>query len=249
MGYREQTSSWRRLHGSSCKSCCSVHCDVWPAACSWGCAVDCPLCFYSNKPKTHNQSAFYLIYFSNTNLFSIFCATVFLQPSGKCEDAVPAAARSTVIADFQDLWPYAGPGAMQGDFIAWIFGKTNKKKNPQQTEVWKMKIKFSVVSLWRTTVCRDEIMWNVGGFGLFACRYAYNIGLKEMMQVLSKVILEFPLQQLDANLDSQNYFSALLPVSAAPFDSLRFLLLRVGVCLDAPGTFRLRSLFASAWSD
>lgn len=40
-----------------------------------------------------------------------------------------------------------------------------------------------------------------------------------MMQVLSKVILEFPLQQLDANLDSQNYFSALLPVSAAPFDS------------------------------
>lgn len=56
-------------------------------------------------------------------------------------------------------------------------------------------------------------------FDLFPCRYAYNIGLKEMMQVLSKVILEFPLQQLDANLDSQNYFSALLPVSAAPFDS------------------------------
>uniref|UniRef100_A0A8B9BKZ1 Translation initiation factor eIF2B subunit epsilon n=1 Tax=Anser brachyrhynchus TaxID=132585 RepID=A0A8B9BKZ1_9AVES len=43
-------------------------------------------------------------------------------------------------------------------------------------------------------------------------KYAYNIGLKEMMQVLSKVILEFPLQQLDANLDSQNYFSALLPL-------------------------------------
>lgn len=37
--------------------------------------------------------------------------------------------------------------------------------------------------------------------------------------MLSKVILEFPLQQLDANLDSQNYFSALLPVSPAPFDS------------------------------
>uniref|UniRef100_A0A8C0V0D3 Translation initiation factor eIF2B subunit epsilon n=1 Tax=Cyanistes caeruleus TaxID=156563 RepID=A0A8C0V0D3_CYACU len=43
-------------------------------------------------------------------------------------------------------------------------------------------------------------------------KYAYNIGLNEMMQVLSKVILEFPLQQLDANLDSQNYFSALLPL-------------------------------------
>ncbi|XP_055579715.1 translation initiation factor eIF-2B subunit epsilon [Falco cherrug] len=43
-------------------------------------------------------------------------------------------------------------------------------------------------------------------------KYAYNIGLKEMMQVLSKVILEFPLQQLDANLDSQNYFSALVPL-------------------------------------
>lgn len=53
-------------------------------------------------------------------------------------------------------------------------------------------------------------------FCLFHHRYAYNIGLKEMMQVLSKVILEFPLQQLDANLDSQNYFSALLPVSPAP---------------------------------
>lgn len=58
-----------------------------------------------------------------------------------------------------------------------------------------------------------------GFFCLFPCRYAYNISLNEMMQVLSKVILEFPLQQLDANLDSQNYFSALLPVSAAPFDS------------------------------
>lgn len=57
------------------------------------------------------------------------------------------------------------------------------------------------------------------GFCLFPCRYAYNISLKEMIQVLSKVILEFPLQQLDANPDSQNYFSALLPVSAAPFDS------------------------------
>uniref|UniRef100_A0A669Q144 Translation initiation factor eIF2B subunit epsilon n=1 Tax=Phasianus colchicus TaxID=9054 RepID=A0A669Q144_PHACC len=43
-------------------------------------------------------------------------------------------------------------------------------------------------------------------------KYAYNISLSEMMQVLSKVILEFPLQQLDANLDSQNYFSALLPL-------------------------------------
>uniref|UniRef100_A0A8C4P351 Translation initiation factor eIF2B subunit epsilon n=1 Tax=Dromaius novaehollandiae TaxID=8790 RepID=A0A8C4P351_DRONO len=43
-------------------------------------------------------------------------------------------------------------------------------------------------------------------------KYAYNIGLKEMMQVLSKVILEFPLQQLDADLDSPNYFSALLPL-------------------------------------
>lgn len=59
----------------------------------------------------------------------------------------------------------------------------------------------------------------IGFFCLFPCRYAYNISLNEMMQVLSKVILEFPLQQLDANLDSQNYFSALLPVSAAPFDS------------------------------
>uniref|UniRef100_K7G635 Translation initiation factor eIF2B subunit epsilon n=1 Tax=Pelodiscus sinensis TaxID=13735 RepID=K7G635_PELSI len=43
-------------------------------------------------------------------------------------------------------------------------------------------------------------------------KYAYNIGLKEVMQVLSKVVLEFPLQQLDKGLDSQHYCVMLIPL-------------------------------------
>lgn len=45
-------------------------------------------------------------------------------------------------------------------------------------------------------------------------RYAYNISLKEVMQVLSHVVLEFPLQQMDSRLDPNRYCALLLPVSA-----------------------------------
>ncbi|XP_030430858.1 translation initiation factor eIF-2B subunit epsilon [Gopherus evgoodei] len=43
-------------------------------------------------------------------------------------------------------------------------------------------------------------------------KYAYNIGLKEVMQVLSKVVMEFPLQQLDTELDPQHYCLMLIPL-------------------------------------
>lgn len=44
-------------------------------------------------------------------------------------------------------------------------------------------------------------------------RYAYNISLKEVMQVLSHVVLEFPFQQMDSLLDPNRYCALLLPVS------------------------------------
>ncbi|XP_005284087.2 translation initiation factor eIF2B subunit epsilon [Chrysemys picta bellii] len=43
-------------------------------------------------------------------------------------------------------------------------------------------------------------------------KYAYNIGLKEVMQVLSQVVMEFPLQQLDTELDPQHYCVMLIPL-------------------------------------
>ncbi|KAM8901998.1 translation initiation factor eIF2B subunit epsilon isoform 2-T2 [Lycaon pictus] len=46
-------------------------------------------------------------------------------------------------------------------------------------------------------------------------KYAYNISLKEVMQVLSRVVLEFPLQQMDSLLDPNRYCSLLLPLLKA----------------------------------
>ncbi|PIO30401.1 hypothetical protein AB205_0128300 [Aquarana catesbeiana] len=43
-------------------------------------------------------------------------------------------------------------------------------------------------------------------------RHAYNISLAEVMQVLCKVVLEFPLQQLNGVLDVKPYCSTLLPL-------------------------------------
>ncbi|KAL1788641.1 translation initiation factor eIF-2B subunit epsilon [Sigmodon hispidus] len=43
-------------------------------------------------------------------------------------------------------------------------------------------------------------------------KYAYNISLKEVMQVLSHVVLEFPLQQMDSLLDPNRYCAMLLPL-------------------------------------
>ncbi|KAM4772565.1 translation initiation factor eIF2B subunit epsilon [Rhinophrynus dorsalis] len=43
-------------------------------------------------------------------------------------------------------------------------------------------------------------------------KYAYNISLAEVMQILCKVVLEFPLQQLDGAIDVNPYCSALLPL-------------------------------------
>ncbi|ETE60444.1 Translation initiation factor eIF-2B subunit epsilon, partial [Ophiophagus hannah] len=41
-------------------------------------------------------------------------------------------------------------------------------------------------------------------------RFAYNIGLKEVMVVLSKVVLEYPLQQMNVEKDPQHYCTLLL---------------------------------------
>uniref|UniRef100_A0ABM5G418 Translation initiation factor eIF2B subunit epsilon n=1 Tax=Pogona vitticeps TaxID=103695 RepID=A0ABM5G418_9SAUR len=43
-------------------------------------------------------------------------------------------------------------------------------------------------------------------------KYAYNIGLKEVMEVLSRVVLEFPLQQLNAEKDPQHYCMLVIPL-------------------------------------
>lgn len=46
-------------------------------------------------------------------------------------------------------------------------------------------------------------------------KYAYNISLKEVMQVLSHVVLEFPLQQMDSPLDPNRYCALLIPLLKA----------------------------------
>ncbi|XP_058044010.1 translation initiation factor eIF-2B subunit epsilon [Ahaetulla prasina] len=43
-------------------------------------------------------------------------------------------------------------------------------------------------------------------------KYAYNIGLKEVMAVLSKVVLEYPLQQMNAEKDPQHYCTLVVPL-------------------------------------
>ncbi|XP_039203145.1 translation initiation factor eIF-2B subunit epsilon isoform X1 [Crotalus tigris] len=43
-------------------------------------------------------------------------------------------------------------------------------------------------------------------------KYAYNIGLKEVMAMLSKVVLEFPLQQMKAEKDPQQYSTLVAPL-------------------------------------
>uniref|UniRef100_A0A8C1QEP6 Translation initiation factor eIF2B subunit epsilon n=1 Tax=Cyprinus carpio TaxID=7962 RepID=A0A8C1QEP6_CYPCA len=44
-------------------------------------------------------------------------------------------------------------------------------------------------------------------------KYAYNISLKEVMQILIRVVLEFPFQQQGAQISTAQYSSHLLPVS------------------------------------
>ncbi|XP_068945416.1 translation initiation factor eIF2B subunit epsilon [Petaurus breviceps papuanus] len=46
-------------------------------------------------------------------------------------------------------------------------------------------------------------------------KYAYNISLNEVMQVLSQVVLELPLERLDSQLDPSCYFGLLLPLLRA----------------------------------
>lgn len=47
-------------------------------------------------------------------------------------------------------------------------------------------------------------------------RYAYNISLKEVMQILTRVVLEYPFQQQGPQLTTSQYVAALLPVNKFP---------------------------------
>lgn len=44
-------------------------------------------------------------------------------------------------------------------------------------------------------------------------RYAYNISLKEVMQIITRVVLEYPFQQQGLQLTTSQYVALLLPVS------------------------------------
>lgn len=43
-------------------------------------------------------------------------------------------------------------------------------------------------------------------------RYAYNITLKEVMQIITRVVLEYPFQQQGHQLTASQYVALLLPV-------------------------------------
>uniref|UniRef100_F7E6V2 Translation initiation factor eIF2B subunit epsilon n=1 Tax=Callithrix jacchus TaxID=9483 RepID=F7E6V2_CALJA len=64
-------------------------------------------------------------------------------------------------------------------------------------------------------------------------KYAYNISLKEVMQVLSHVVLEFPLQQMDSPLDPSRYCALLLPLLKAWSPVFRNYVKRVADHLEA----------------
>lgn len=46
----------------------------------------------------------------------------------------------------------------------------------------------------------------------FFLRYAYNITLKEVMQIITRVVLEYPFQQQGHQLTASQYVALLLPV-------------------------------------
>lgn len=48
---------------------------------------------------------------------------------------------------------------------------------------------------------------------LLLLRYAYNITLKEVMQILTRVVLEYPFQQQGPQITTSQYVALLLPVS------------------------------------
>lgn len=64
-------------------------------------------------------------------------------------------------------------------------------------------------------------------------KHAYNISLKEVMQVLSHVVLEFPLQQVDGLLDPNRYCALLLPLLKAWSPVLRNYIKRAADHLEA----------------
>lgn len=103
MGWSEQASSWHRLPVSLCRGCCSVHCNIQPAACSWACAVACPLCLYSSKSRTHHQSAFCLVFLKYKPVSLLLHNSIHSHSTLVSLSTGTSVARSTVMADFQAL--------------------------------------------------------------------------------------------------------------------------------------------------
>lgn len=66
-------------------------------------------------------------------------------------------------------------------------------------------------------------------------KYAYNISLKEVMQVLSHVVLEFPLQQMDSPPDPNRYSTLLCPLIKAWRPVFRNYIKRAADHLEALG--------------
>lgn len=58
----------------------------------------------------------------------------------------------------------------------------------------------------------DSLCSHVQFGTLFLCRYAYNISLKEVMQIITRVVLEYPFQQQGPQLTTSQYVALLLPV-------------------------------------
>ncbi|XP_006002414.1 translation initiation factor eIF-2B subunit epsilon [Latimeria chalumnae] len=58
----------------------------------------------------------------------------------------------------------------------------------------------------------EHISWENLVLEINSLKYAYNISLKEVMQTLCKVALEFPLQEQDPELPANQYCTALVPL-------------------------------------
>lgn len=102
-----------------------------------------------------------------------------MQHSSKHEAAVPAAAFSSVIANFQDFLVLHKGNARWFYYVnmRWFFvcffggggdgegGESDNLEKKKEQKIWLMS---STVSLWGTTICKDGILWIVCWLGFFA---------------------------------------------------------------------------------
>ncbi|KAG8136294.1 putative Translation initiation factor eIF-2B subunit epsilon protein [Naja naja] len=88
-----------------------------------------------------------------------------------------------------------------------LWGLTVKTEEESESES-DMSFGSEQMDSWTASPQMDDIK----GVGDFAERFAYNIGLKEVMVVLSKVVLEYPLQQMNVEKDPQHYCTLVVPL-------------------------------------